>query len=163
MTELHNVGFTVSGKVLHPAQGTRVVSLEEEYPPVTVRYVGVGEGFESGKGKHHHEGVDDDANELVNVDVPTFVGDRSFEPGRKMSEDGVGETPLKLKAVAESSHGNITSIRSSKEVGIFGNEETEGASPDGWVGVGKQRLQVIQVSGCSVADADFGAGAPCMA
>ena len=69
MAEAHNVGVSGAGGMTHPTEGRGVVSFHEENPAVGLWEVGRGERVVKGKRAHHEEGIYDDADELVDVDV----------------------------------------------------------------------------------------------
>ena len=110
MAEAHNVGVSGAGGMTHPTEGGGVVSFHEENPAVGLWEVGRGERVVKGKRAHHEEGIYDDADELVDVDVPCWCRDRLIFPGWETAKGFVRETPLKEESKGETSHGDVAGI-----------------------------------------------------
>ena len=69
-TKINKVGLARAREVCHPAQGRGIVCLQEEYPAILVRDEGMSKVVMVGEREHHEEGIDDDPNEFMDVDVP---------------------------------------------------------------------------------------------
>ena len=69
-TKVDSVGLARAREVRHPAQGGGIVGFQEEYPSILVGDEGMSKVVMVGEREHHEEGIDDDPNEFMDVDVP---------------------------------------------------------------------------------------------
>lgn len=66
---------------------------------------------------HHEEGVDDEGDELMYVDVILWFGGGDGNPVWERLEDVIREAPLEREVKALASHGDVTSVRLAEEMG----------------------------------------------